>query len=363
MTGEGGLIGNCALPSALPLLSHKKTDMNPRHLGCLSFFLATLLPGLAWAQPPLPVQTVSPQTEELRTRIEVPGTLLAQASITLRSPVSERVSAVHFAEGQQVEAGMLLLELDRLTEQAQLKLAQAQLTEARLALARTLKLSGSRAVSEADLDTARVQVDVAEARVEAAQAAIREREVHAPFAGRVGLSDVENGSYLTAGDAITTLHNLSRLRVEFDLPQSQLSLFRKGLNLRFRLLEAGDASWLPAELISNASSLNTTTRSLRLRAETDNNPQLWPGLAVVVEISGPPHTALTIPEAALIPRGGAQFVYLARDGKAERVAVTTGLRRDGRVEIVNGLSLDDAVVLRGGDRLRPGTPVQPRPAE
>jgi len=350
-------------PPPCPHSLNKKTDMNPRHLGCFSIFLAMLLPGLVLAQAPLPVQTITPQSEELRTRIEVPGTLLASASITLRAPVSERVSAVRFSEGQLVESGTLLLELDRLTEQAQLKLAQAQLTEARLALARTLKLSGSRAVSDADLDTARVQVDVAEARVEAAEAAIREREVRAPFSGRIGLTDVENGSYLTAGDAITSLHNLEKLRVEFDLPQSQLDLFRDGLTLRFRLLEARNRTWLPAELISNASSLNTTTRSLRLRAETPHDPQLWPGLAVVVEISGPLHTALTIPEAALIPRGGAQFVYVARDGKAERLAVTTGLRRDGRVEIINGLAADDAVVLRGGDRLRPGTAVQPRAAE
>ncbi len=337
--------------------------MNPRYLGRLSLFLTALLPTFAHGQSALPVQTVSPKPETLQERIEVPGTLLARESITLRSPVSERVAAVHFSEGQQIIAGTLLVELDRATEQAQVKLAQAQLKEARLALARTLKLAGSRAVSDADLDTARVQVDVAEASVESAQAALLEREIRAPFDGRVGLTDIETGSYLSAGDAITTLHDLSRLRVEFDLPQSRLHLLQDGLSLQFRLPDGERATWFPAELLSTASSLNTTTRALRLRAESASNPALRPGLAVVVQMAGPARRGLTLPEATLIPRGGEQYVYRVNAGKAERVKVSTGIRRDGRVEILDGLAASDQVVWHGGDRLRPGTPVQAQPAE
>lgn len=337
--------------------------MNPRNFGRLYFALMVLFPSIAIAQTALSVQTGNPRPETLRNHIEVPGSLLARESITLRSPVNERVAAVHFSEGQMVDTGDLLVELDRATENAQLKLARAQLKDAQLALARSLKLSGSKAVSEADLDTARVQVDIAEASVETAQAALQEREIRAPFTGRIGLTDVEAGSYLSAGEAITTLHDISHLRVEFDLPQSRLGLLANVLTLRFRLPEGQNAAWRPAELISSASSLNTSTRALRLRAETANSPALRPGMAVIVEAAGPPHSGLTIPEVSLIPRGGEQYVYRITDGKAERVKVTTGIRREGRVEIIRGLTAEDSVVVRGGDRLRPGTPVQASPAK
>ncbi|MEN8720202.1 MAG: efflux RND transporter periplasmic adaptor subunit [Oceanococcaceae bacterium] len=323
--------------------------------------LLFLVASAASAQGPIPVHVITPTATTLRDTLRMPGTVLAREAITLRAPVSEVVNAVHFREGERVEAGTLLVELVRADEKAMLAMATAEREDARLALKRIDELARSRAVSQSDRDTAKVRVLSADAQVAAAQAALADREIRAPFSGRLGLSDVAVGSYLSAGDMITTLHDVSELEVEFDLPQAQLPLLTPEAQLRFRLPSGGVERWWEATLASSASALDMQQRSLRIRARAVAATELRPGLAVVVELQAASRAALTIPEAALVPRGGEQFVYrINAEDKAEFVKVQTGQRNNGQVEIRDGLTDTDRVVVRGADRLRPGGSVTVR---
>lgn len=335
-----------------------------RFLACLTLPLAlssVAAEAQGPARPPIPVEVVNPQATRLTQAVELPGTIRAQQAITLRAPVSELVRAVHFREGQNVEAGQLLLELARADERAALSRAEAEKEDARLALKRIDELARSRAVSQAERDSARVRQLMAVAEVDAAKAALSDREIRAPFAGRLGLSEIAPGSYLNAGDAITTLHDLSTLQVEFDLPQSQLELLGPESAIHFRRPNRNPSERISAALISTASALDMQQRALRIRAQTSADANLRPGLAVVVTLQSAQRDALTVPESALVPRGGQQWVFqVSEDNSAKLIPVTTGLREDGRVEIQQGLKTTDVVVVRGADRLRPGAKVEPR---
>lgn len=317
------------------------------------------LMGLAAAAQanPLPVVAVPAQKTDWADTLEYPATILADEAIVVAAPVSERVRRVAFVEGQAVEAGALLVELEHAEEDADLALAEARLAEAELALRRAKELARQSAVSKAALDEAEVQVAAARATVDSARAARAERLLHAPFAGRLGLREVSPGAFVQAGQIITTLHSVERLRVEFSVPQAHLPLAEKAEAITVRLPEQAGRSW-PASTDAMAGGLDPATRSLRIRARLEPGVPLRPGMAATVRLQGPTRQALSLPEAVLLPRGGAQFVYRVRDNTAEWVEVRTGSRSEGQVEIREGLEEGDLVVLRGGDRLRPGAAVQ-----
>lgn len=317
--------------------------------------LGLLLTSAAQAQGPGPAPVIVAPVVALpfADRHRALGTVRAAESVRITSTVTERVATIHFQQGATVAAGDLLVRLEAAEEQAELRLSRARAEEAEAAWRRARDMADQNLLSAADLDSARANRDAARATVEVAAAAVAERELRAPFSGRVGLRMVSPGQYVSAGDAITQLDDLSALDVAVNLPVGKLSLLD---GLQAQVLGAGEP--LAGRLIAAASALDPSSQGLPLRLRLQApSVALKPGQAVEVLLSGSPRKALAIPEAALFPQGGSQQVYRVVDGAAQRVTVRSGLRKDGMVEILDGLAVGNQVVVHGGQRLRPGAAV------
>jgi membrane fusion protein (multidrug efflux system) len=199
----------------------------------------------------------------------------------------------------------------------------------------------------------------AEGRVRQTQARIEELRLTAPFSGRVGLRQVSPGALIQPGTPVTTLDDISRVRVEFSVPEVYFARVQVGSRVIARSAAYGSRRFEGRVAIMD-TRIDPATRTMRLISEFDNADEaLKPGLFLTVELvleSRP--RALLVPEEALDPLGDRNFVYAIRDGRARRVEVQLGLRLAGEVEIREGLSANDQVVVRGLQRLREGAPVR-----
>ncbi|WP_084602548.1 efflux RND transporter periplasmic adaptor subunit [Rubritepida flocculans] len=307
----------------------------------------------------VPVVVAPVRIGEVVERIESVGTVRAREAVTITTKVAGIVTAVRFEEGQRVREGQVLLELDSAALQAELDQARAALDNARQQLARARALPAGQAVAQARVDELETLARAAEGRVRQTQARIEELRLTAPFEGRVGLRQVSPGALIQPGTAVTTLDDISRVRVEFSVPEVHFARVQVGSRVLARSAAYGNRRFEGRVAIID-TRIDPATRTIRLVSEFDNPDEaLKPGLFLTVELtleSRP--SALLIPEEALDPVGERNYVYAIRDGRARRVEVALGLRLPGEVEIRQGLSAGDQVVVRGLQRLRPDAPVR-----
>src|SRR5690554_7811531 len=185
-------------------------------------------------RPPQVVNVELPRTAQLTRRIEAVGSAQALQSLNVSSEVDGRVMRITMQEGGEVEAGELLLALDDRTAKAELASAAAALADARAAWQRAERLRDSRAISEAEVDRLQATLESAEAAHQAASARLSYHQIRAPFAGTLGLRQVNAGSYLRAGEVITTLDGADLLEVQFTVPERDLALLALGQMLTVR---------------------------------------------------------------------------------------------------------------------------------
>jgi len=313
------------------------------------------------AQERLGVIVSTLESRALDTRVEAIGTLQANETAVVTSIISDVISRIHFTDGQRVAAGDLLVELNSREQQAQLEEARIASSDAERQLQRARQLVENRFVSDQELDDRQREAEIARARLRAAEARLADRQIRAPFDSVVGLREVSVGTLLTPGMAITRLHDDSRMKLDFSVPEALLHAMQPGLQIA-----AGTAAWPGEQFAGEISVVDTRveqqTRSVRVRAMLDNaDGRLRPGMLMSVRIATQPREALMLPEEALLPIGRRQFVMRLQAAETglvvERVEVHTGMRLPGEVEILGGLQAGDQVVTHGAFRLRPGQPV------
>ncbi|MDX1443555.1 MAG: efflux RND transporter periplasmic adaptor subunit, partial [Gammaproteobacteria bacterium] len=183
------------------------------------------------ANSSVPVVTKTVERERISDRIEAIGTARASESVELTARVSNTVTDIRFREGALVEKGEVLLELESSSARANLAAARADLVEIRSELERTEKLIRERVVSQSQLDRQRAQVQAAEARVNAAESALRDHTLRAPFDGRVGLRRVSVGSLVSPGDVVTTIDDISTMQLDFAVPESFIAALEAGQDI------------------------------------------------------------------------------------------------------------------------------------
>lgn len=338
--------------------------MKPNHprpsLILISGLLLFLVSGLR-AESSAPVVIVAEAREEtFSERIEALGTLRANESVVLTATVTETVNAIHFDDGDRVEAGRVLVELTRGEEQAQLTEARATLEEARRQLRRVESLEALDKASRSLLDERQRQWETARARVAAIESRLADRMIRAPFAGVLGLRDISVGELVTPGDRLVTLDDDTIMKLDFTVPATFLEVLAPDL-----AIEATSPAWLgetfAGKITAVDSRIDPTTRAVRVRALLPNPRQrLKPGLLMQVQINRPERQALFIPEEALMPQGERQFVLGVNredNNKVARHEVGIGARWPGRVEITAGLAPGDAVITHGAQKVRPGQTV------
>jgi membrane fusion protein (multidrug efflux system) len=310
------------------------------------------------SQMPIGVVVAPVRLEKLAVQLEALGNAHANESVDITAKVSNIVTAVRFSEGQQVRRGELLVELDGAQARAELAIAEAALTESRSQYKRSRELYTTKVLSESQLDQIEAALKANEARVAAAQAKLGDTMIRAPFSGRVGLRRVSVGSLVNPGAVITTLDDTSTIKLDFTVPETFLADVTPGLAITARSA-AYPAQPFIGKVSSVDSRIDPTTRSVTVRALVPNpSGLLKPGMFLTVLLSRGAADALLIPEQALVPEQGDVFVFVIKDGIAEKRLVRTGQRRVGEVQVVQGLAAGESVVTEGTQKLRNGVSVK-----
>lgn len=321
------------------------------------------------AGAPASVEVVQVKTARLQDDAQAVGSLRSRQSVTLKPETAGRVSRIAFADGAAVRRGQLLVQLDDTLQRAELSQAQAQLSIARANLKRNEELLAQNFVAARVVDESRAALQVAEAQVDLAQARLQRMRITAPFDGTLGLRSINLGQYVKDGDDLVNLEDTSKLTVDFRLPERYQNQIAPGQGVQVQL-DALPGKRYDARVIAIDPLLDANGRSISVRAEMPAAPGdgLRPGMfARVLIVFSVNERALVVPEEALVPQGGRQFVYLideqgqgdARKRVSRRVEVELGVRRGAEVQITRGLKEGDTVVVAGQQRLqRDGTAVR-----
>jgi membrane fusion protein (multidrug efflux system) len=272
--------------------------------------------------------------------------------------VAGRISQILFREGEQVAKGQPLIKLDDSVQQADLDRAKANLTLSKTKHERSIDLRNKGFISSQALDEAENTLKVAQADSELMSARISKTIIRAPFAGTIGLRLVSVGDYVKEGQDMVNLESLDPLKVDFRVPELALSLVGSTQSLQITLDALPDKAY-DGRVFAINPLIDANGRSIVIRAHVPNKDgKLRPGMFARVRLftSGSKDT-LVVPEEALFPLGDDKYVYKVVEGKATRQKIDIGQRREGRVEVVNGLGPDDVVVTAGVIKLREGVPV------
>jgi membrane fusion protein (multidrug efflux system) len=307
---------------------------------------------------PVPVEAAKVVAAPLREQVTAIGTLLSNEAVTISSEVPGRLKEIHFQEGQPIEKGAPLFTLDDSIYRAQLDDAAAKLRLAEQTNKRTSALFTNKYATAQSADESASNLAVNTAAVELARVQLEKAHIVAPFSGIVGLRRVSVGEYITAGQALVNLEAIDPVKADFRVPEKFLPAIRVGQTIRIKV-DAFPEDSFEGKVYAIDPRLDIAGRSLLVRAVVPNGDQrLRPGLfARVTVLLQLKEDALSVPEQAIVPQGDSQFVFKIVDGKVHLTKVVTGTRRDGRVEIVEGLAPGDQVVTAGQLKIRDGTAV------
>jgi len=317
-------------------------------------------PGGAGGGQGMPVEAEVAKAERIAQEIIAVGSLRSNESVTLRSEIDGRIAGIHFREGQPVAKGAPLFELDDSVYRAELEQARAGLALAQRNHERAKELFERNLISTRERDEAAAKLDLDRATVALAHARLAKTRIKAPFEGVVGLRAVSPGDYITAGQPLAPLEQISVLKADFRLSEAALSRIKVGQTLNLEV-DAWPGQIFPGRVYAIDPRLAEETRSIGVRARVPNDKaQLRPGLfarvrLVIAEREG----AVLVPEQSIVPQGDKLFVYVIEDGKAALRPVQLGLRQGGRVEIVSGVQPGEIVITAGTQKIGPGAAVMP----
>lgn len=306
---------------------------------------------------PLEVVAAAARIEQLTLDIEALGNARANESVEVTAKVSNLVTGVRFAEGQRVSKGAVLVELDGAQARAELAVAEAALGESSSQYKRSRELYSTHVLSQAQAEQIEATYKANQARVAVARARLADTVVRAPFAGRVGLRRVSVGSLVSPGTAITTLDDMSVIKLDFTVPEAQVAAVKTGLQIAAQS-PAYPGAVFAGRVASVDSRVDPQTRSVTVRALVPNTDgRLKPGMFLNVRMSRGTADGLVVPEEALLPEQGNVFVFVVKDGRVSKRAIKTGQRRVGDVQVIDGLVAGELVVVEGTQKLRDGATV------
>ena len=290
--------------------------------------------------------------------IRAVGTLQPNEAVVISPEIAGRVARLPFTEGQTVEAGAALVELDSEILQAELDRARAALTlaEANRERAMTLAKQGTGTLRSRDESLA--AYSEALANLALANARLAKATIAAPFSGRVGIRSVSLGAYVNPGDRIVDLADIDPIKVDFRVPALALPHLRVGQTIRVTV-DALPGETMHGEIYVIDPIVDANGRAIKLRARIANpdgrlSPGLFGRVQIVVEERD---NAVLVPESAVFADGESQFVYQVIDGRAVQTRIELGQRRPGQVEVKQGLTRDTLVITAGHHKVRDGSPV------
>ncbi|HSV47490.1 MAG TPA: efflux RND transporter periplasmic adaptor subunit [Ramlibacter sp.] len=317
------------------------------------------------ARPPA-VEVAKVELARLTDDAQAVGTLRSRQSVMLKPEVSGRITKMNFRDGERVRKGQLLVQLDDQLPLAQVQQAQAELSIARANHKRNQDLVAQNFISQRSVDESAANLQVADAKLALAQATAARLRILAPFDGIAGIGNVNVGDYLKDGADIVNIEDIEAIYVDFRLPERFQTKVRRGQSALVNL-DALPGRRFTAAVQAIDPLVDANGRSIGIRGCIDNRQlQLRPGMfARITAVFGERDNAKVVPEEAIVPQGGRQFVIKLVDGPdqdtkiAQRVEVKVGMRQPGRVEIVDGLQPGDTVITAGQQRVqKDGVPVR-----
>ncbi len=378
-------------------------------------------PGASKGGPPpraFGVEVAKVQTKALKNEFQTVGNLRSRQNAMIKPEIAGRVAALGFADGQAVRAGQWLVQLDDTLQRAEVQQALAQVSIAKANFKRNQELVAQNFVAQRVLEESAASLSVTQAQLALACARLQRMRIVAPFAGVVGIRSINLGDYVKDGADLVNLEDIHALYVDFRLPERQTSALSVGQMVQVQL-DALPGRVDQAKVVAIDPLIDANGRFLTVRAMLENRPSgqspaalktvmakpaqarpaspelaqcpsnstwtaapsasptgapgpLRPGMFARINVvfSERPD-ALVVPEAAIVPQGGKQFVVLAIKPEStaqlpagtefisKRIPVKLGIRSPGEVEVTEGLQPSDVVVIAGQQRLqRDGTPMR-----
>lgn len=317
----------------------------------------------AAAPPATKVALAAVRRETLAQVFSGVGELESARQVQVAAEVGGRVTKIAFESGQAVKAGQLLVQLNDAPEQAERQRLLAQWSNARTLHARALGLLADHAATQEQVDNAAMERDMALGALRHTEAQIAQKAIRAPFAGVLGIRRVHEGQYLNPADAVVSLVDARTLHANFSLDEQASPQLQIGQAVTLRIDAYPERRF--SARITAVDPLIARSRTVQLQATLTNaGGALRPGMFAQVEVArAEALQALTLPETAVTYTAYGETVFIAQQNagqvvSVQRIAVTTGARQGGRVQIVSGLSAGDKVVTSGQLKLVDGMAVE-----
>jgi membrane fusion protein (multidrug efflux system) len=300
----------------------------------------------------------------VRREIEAVGSLRSNESVMLRPEIAGRITEILFEEGKPVRKGDPLVRLDASIAQAQLEQARTNLELSRANHERATGLFKRGAGTERARDEAVAKLHSDEAALALAQATLGKATIAAPFDGIIGLRRVSVGDYVNPGQDLVNIENIESLKVDFRVPEIFATKVHVGQKLQIRV-EAIAGRAYEGEVYAIDPAFDPNGRAVVLRGRLANRDGLLRSgmFARVTLLVDETQDAIVVPETALVPVGQDHFVYRVVQDKAVLTKVKVGQRRQGKVEIVDGLERTAIIVIEGAVKLRDGAAVRVVPPQ
>jgi membrane fusion protein (multidrug efflux system) len=328
----------------------------------------------AMGEPKFTVSTERAALQPWRQQLKVVGSLHAVRGSDLSSEVAGVIDAMHFESGSDVKAGTLLAELRAADDIGKLDSLRANAQLAQANYQRAVAQFDAQAISKADLDSADALQKSAKAQVAEQQALVNKKRIVAPFAGQLGIRNVDAGQYVPAGTKIVTLQTLDPIHADFYVPQQQLAALRVGQTVN-AVSDTFPDQVFSGRITAIDPKVDTDTRNVQVRATLQNpKRQLLPGMYANLNIEvGKPESFITLPITAITynPYGATAYLVVPREQQADaknkpaqpstekalvakQVFVTAGATRGDQVAVLKGISAGDEVVTTGQLKLKNG---------
>ena len=306
-----------------------------------------------------PVELGKPEKLNWQKSVLAVGSLRSDESVIVRAEQSGRITALNFKEGQPVRRGQVLVQLDDSVARAELEQARANQKLGKAKFDRAVELKQRNFISGQAQDEAENAMRVADATVSLADAKLSKLTIKAPFSGTVGLRTASTGDYVKDGQDIVNLEKTDPIKVDFKVPEIFQSKIIVGQALSVAL-DALPGQPFTGKVVAMNPQLDTAGRAVVLRAQMDNRTGvLKPGMFARVRLTlADTGETVVVPEQSVAMQGEDQIMFKVIDGRAMRTKVEVGQRRDGKVEIVEGVNGSDTIVIAGWQRLRDGAAVR-----
>lgn len=338
--------------------------MNQTKSITLAVLLACTLSTPSYANKSRGNQSVAVVSEEVATHeisqsLSLIGKLEAAESVIISPEVSGKIDRIAIKANQEVKKGQLLIQLNDDKASAAIKEAQAYLNDEKRKLKEFQRLAKKNAITQTEIDGQKASVDIAEARLEAANANLSDLHISAPFSGTVGFIDFSRGKMVNVGTELLTLDNLSLMQLDLQVPERYLSMLSTGMKVD-AMSQAWGKTVFSGKVVGIDSRINAETLNLRIRIEFPNKDlKMKPGMLMAAELDFPAINAPIIPVQALEYSGTKRYVYvIGDDNKVTRTQVTLGARVENRVVIESGLEIGQDIVVQGLVNMREGVTVK-----